>query len=51
MHNVMWRMSGAPGRIRFTGRRLGADTDEILLHELGLDAETVADLRAKRVIA
>lgn len=51
MHNVMWRMSGTPGRIRFTGRRLGADTDEILLHELGLDAETVADLRARRVIA
>ncbi len=51
MHNVMWRMSGAPGRIRFTGRRLGADTDEILLRELGLDAETVADLRDRRVIA
>ena len=51
MHNVMWRMSETPGRIRFTGRALGADTDDILRNELGLDAETVADLRAKRVIA
>ncbi|WP_169951206.1 CaiB/BaiF CoA-transferase family protein [Microbispora sp. H11081] len=51
MHNVMWRMTGAPGRIRFTGRELGADTDEILLGELGLDDETVAELRSKQVIA
>ncbi|WP_292875808.1 CoA transferase [Microbacterium sp.] len=29
MHNVMWRMSGTPGSIRFTGRALGADTDRI----------------------
>ena len=51
MHNVMWRMTGAPGRIRFTGRELGADTDEILRGELGLDDETVAELRSKQVIA
>ncbi|MEU4511090.1 CoA transferase [Nonomuraea wenchangensis] len=51
MHNVMWRMTGAPGRIRFTGRRLGADTDAILQDELGLDAGTVEDLRTRRVIA
>ena len=29
-HNVMWRMSATPGRIRFTGRALGADTDDVL---------------------
>lgn len=29
-HNVMWRMSESPGRIRFTGRGLGADTDSVL---------------------
>ncbi|MEV0590629.1 CaiB/BaiF CoA transferase family protein [Nonomuraea cavernae] len=51
MHNVMWRMTGAPGRIRFTGRDLGADTDRILLDELGFDAGTVEDLRTRRVIA
>ncbi|MFF5249235.1 CaiB/BaiF CoA transferase family protein [Streptosporangium sp. NPDC000095] len=50
MHNVMWRMPGAPGRVRFTGRPLGADTDEIL-RELGVDAATTADLRVRKVIA
>lgn len=50
MHNVMWRMSETPGRIRFPGRPLGADTDEVLA-ELGYDAETVRDLRARQVIA
>jgi crotonobetainyl-CoA:carnitine CoA-transferase CaiB-like acyl-CoA transferase len=46
MHNVLWRMSETPGRIRFTGRRLGQDTDEILTGELGLTAGEVAGLRA-----
>ncbi|GAB3434627.1 MFS transporter [Actinophytocola sediminis] len=50
MHNVMWRMSGAPGRIRFTGRALGADTDDVL-RELGVDADELARLRADRVVA
>ncbi|HET9077558.1 MAG TPA: CoA transferase, partial [Acidimicrobiales bacterium] len=35
MHNVMWRMSDTPGRIRFSGRKPGADTDEVLTGELG----------------
>ncbi|MCT2581587.1 MFS transporter [Actinophytocola gossypii] len=50
MHNVMWRSTGAPGRIRFTGRALGADTDEVLA-ELGVDEHEVARLRAERVVA
>lgn len=50
MHNVMWRMSGTPGSIRFTGRALGADTDDVVA-ELGYDAETVAGLRARQVLA
>jgi crotonobetainyl-CoA:carnitine CoA-transferase CaiB-like acyl-CoA transferase len=50
MHNVMWRMSATPGRIRFTGRRLGADTDAVL-GELGYDAAQVARLREEGVIA
>ena len=29
-HNVMWRMSETPGRIRFPGRPIGADTDAVL---------------------
>jgi crotonobetainyl-CoA:carnitine CoA-transferase CaiB-like acyl-CoA transferase len=51
MHNVMWRMSETPGRIRFTGRHLGADTEEVLVGDLGCDAALVSDLRARRVLA
>jgi crotonobetainyl-CoA:carnitine CoA-transferase CaiB-like acyl-CoA transferase len=50
MHNVMWRMSQTPGQIRHTGRDLGADTDSVLVGELGYDAGQVADLRAAGVI-
>lgn len=49
-HNVLWRMSKTPGRIRHTGRALGADTDTVL-SELGLDADAVAALRAEGVVA
>ena len=45
MHNVMWRMSQSPGRIRFTGRALGADTDEVLSRDLGLSFSEVEHLR------
>lgn len=51
MHNVMWRMSETPGSIRFTGRPLGADTDDILERELGYSAERVQTLRDEGVIA
>ena len=50
MHNVMWRMSGTPGRIRFTGRAPGADTDAVLTGELGYDAGQVARLREQGVV-
>jgi crotonobetainyl-CoA:carnitine CoA-transferase CaiB-like acyl-CoA transferase len=51
MHNVLWRMSRTPGRIRFTGRPLGADTDALLINELGLDPADVAGLRDRRIVA
>ena len=51
MHDVMWRMSETPGSVRFTGRALGADTDDILLGELGMSEEHVAELRRRRVVA
>ena len=44
MQNVMWRMGRTPGRVRSTGRALGADSDAIL-QELGLTASEIADLR------
>jgi crotonobetainyl-CoA:carnitine CoA-transferase CaiB-like acyl-CoA transferase len=50
-HNVMWRMSETPGRIRFTGRSLGADTDHILINELGYSAKSLDALRKDGVVA
>lgn len=48
-HNVLWNMSKTPGSIRFTGRDLGQDTDE-LLHEIGLSAEEISESRKNGVI-
>jgi crotonobetainyl-CoA:carnitine CoA-transferase CaiB-like acyl-CoA transferase len=49
-HNVMWRMSESPGRIRFTGREQGADTEEILINELGYSPQEIEDFREQGVI-
>jgi crotonobetainyl-CoA:carnitine CoA-transferase CaiB-like acyl-CoA transferase len=46
MQNVLFRLSGTPGTIRWTGRPHGADTDAVLA-ELGLDAREIAALRAQ----
>ena len=48
-HNVMWRMSASPGRIRFTGRALGQDTDAVL-EALGYAEDEIAQLRKSEVI-
>ena len=48
-HNVMWRMSESPGRIRFTGRAIGADTDEVL-GELGYTAADITQLKDKEIV-
>ena len=48
-HNVLFRMSATPGRIRHTGRPLGADTDAVL-GELGLDPARIAELRERGVV-
>jgi crotonobetainyl-CoA:carnitine CoA-transferase CaiB-like acyl-CoA transferase len=50
MHNVMWRMSETPGQIRFTGRSLGADTDSVLIDDLGLPASEIERLRESGVV-
>jgi crotonobetainyl-CoA:carnitine CoA-transferase CaiB-like acyl-CoA transferase len=50
MQNVLFRMSETPGRVRFTGRALGADTDTIL-DEVGVAAERLAELRDRGVVA
>lgn len=51
MHNVMWRMSASPGKIKWTGRSMGEDTDAILKTDLGLSDERIAELRSSKVIA
>jgi crotonobetainyl-CoA:carnitine CoA-transferase CaiB-like acyl-CoA transferase len=50
MHNVMWKLSKTPGSIRFTGRELGADTDDVL-GGLGYSAADLDRLRANGTIA
>ncbi|MGV8872590.1 MAG: CaiB/BaiF CoA transferase family protein [Rhodococcus sp. (in: high G+C Gram-positive bacteria)] len=49
MQNVMWRMGGSPGRIRYTGRKHGADTDEVLA-ELGCSTDEIEALRRDSVV-
>ena len=43
-------MSATPGRVRWAGPALGAQTDEILRELLGLDAERIAGLRRDGVL-
>ncbi|BAL90962.1 putative CoA-transferase family III protein [Actinoplanes missouriensis 431] len=49
MPGPLYRMSRTPGRIRWTGRPRGADTDDVLAG-LGYDEERRAELRAEGVI-
>jgi len=50
MLNVMFRLSGTPGRIRFPGRRLGQDPAAIYREWLGLDEDDLAKLRDEGVL-
>ena len=50
MQNVMFRLSESPGSIRFTGRRLGQDNEQVYGEWLGLDPHRVAELRADGTI-
>jgi crotonobetainyl-CoA:carnitine CoA-transferase CaiB-like acyl-CoA transferase len=50
MQNVMFRLSGSPGSIRFAGRRLGQDTEQVYCDRLGLDPARIAQLRADGAI-
>lgn len=47
MQNVMFRLSATPGRIRFAGRKVGADTEAVLAEWLKIPSERVRELRAK----
>jgi formyl-CoA transferase len=50
MQGVFPRMSNTPGRVRWPGRALGADTDDVLRDVLGLAPESVSRLREAGVI-
>jgi crotonobetainyl-CoA:carnitine CoA-transferase CaiB-like acyl-CoA transferase len=50
MQNVWFRLQRTPGRIRFPGRRLGQDTDEVLTGRLGYTREQIAKLREAGVV-
>jgi crotonobetainyl-CoA:carnitine CoA-transferase CaiB-like acyl-CoA transferase len=50
MQNVMFRLSESPGSIRFTGRRLGQDNEQVYRERLGLDPARIAGLRADGAI-
>ena len=50
MQNVMFRLSKTPGRIKFAGRKIGADTDAVLSEWLGLGPVQVQDLRSKGAV-
>ncbi|HEY3260356.1 MAG TPA: CoA transferase [Pseudonocardiaceae bacterium] len=49
MQNVMVRLAETPGKIRFPGRRLGQDNEELYGELLGIDADELAKLQAEGV--
>jgi crotonobetainyl-CoA:carnitine CoA-transferase CaiB-like acyl-CoA transferase len=49
MQNVLYRMLGTPGQVRWSGRRLGQD-NEAVYGELGVSPERLAELRARGVV-
>ena len=50
MQNIMFRLAETPGGIRFSGRRLGQDNDEVYAQLLGIDGDKLARLREEGVI-
>ena len=50
MQNLMFRLGGTPGQIRFPGRKLGQDTEEVYAELLGLEPAEVSTLREAGVL-
>ena len=50
MQNLMFRLGQTPGRIRFAGRGLGWDTEDVYETLLGLGPERISELREEGVI-
>ena len=50
MQNVLFRLSATPGRIKWTGRPIGADNVDVLVNELGLTPDDVVALAARGIV-
>ncbi len=50
MQNVLFRLSETPGRIKWTGRPIGADNIAVFVERLGLSAEALGALHEKGVV-
>ena len=50
MQDVIARLSASPGAVLWPGHALGADTDAILVGELGLDPAGLKLLRDRNVL-
>ncbi|HUZ03607.1 MAG TPA: CoA transferase [Thermomicrobiaceae bacterium] len=50
MQNVMAKLSATPGEVVSTGPALGANTEDVLIGELGISAAELEDLRARGVV-
>jgi crotonobetainyl-CoA:carnitine CoA-transferase CaiB-like acyl-CoA transferase len=50
MHNVVPRLQGTPGEIRWAGGRLGEHNTDVYVKEMGLDCEDLKRLEASGVI-
>jgi crotonobetainyl-CoA:carnitine CoA-transferase CaiB-like acyl-CoA transferase len=50
MQNLAFRLMESPGRIRFAGRRLGQDNEQVYADRLGLDCHRIKQLREDGVI-
>ena len=50
MQNLMFRLSESPGAIRFPGRRLGQDNEQVYGERLGLEPARIAQLQDEGAI-
>ena len=50
MHDVIPRLSETPGEIRSAGGGMGADNDAIFVHELGVGAGELGQLRERGIV-
>lgn len=50
MQNVLYRMSQTPGQIKWTGRKMGQDTHDVLAHTLELSEERITQLEKLGII-